>query len=286
MINLFTRRGAVRLAIGCAALVAGFGVAPAEAGRYDELYRAQAIVTGTGEANRAPGLAQSLEDVVVKVSGDPRLIGDPRVAAMGREAEIFTRKFTYRDRLEGIPIHDEQGSYDRPHDLIVDFNRLSVNYALRSLGRTPWTERRPRLAVFLSVERDGKAFLVTADGARDSDMRDSLAAAAAKVGLAAALPAADALAGARLDVRTLPDALFSTLETVATTPDADLPLVGALRWSDTAHGWIADWRLRAQTTTTAWRVSGVSFDDAFRNGMRGAAQVLSGNGQPDSDPES
>ena len=28
--------------------------------------------------------------------------------------------------------------------------------------------------------------------------------------------------------------------------------------------------------------SGVSFDDAFRNALRGAAQVLSGNGQPDS----
>ena len=32
----------------------------------------------------------------------------------------------------------------------------------------------------------------------------------------------------------------------------------------------------------AWRVRGVSFDDAFRNASRGAAQVLSGNGQPDS----
>jgi hypothetical protein len=29
-------------------------------------------------------------------------------------------------------------------------------------------------------------------------------------------------------------------------------------------------------------VRGVSFDDAFRNALRGAAQVLSGNGQPDS----
>ncbi len=29
-----------------------------------------------------------------------------------------------------------------------------------------------------------------------------------------------------------------------------------------------------------WQVRGVSFDEAFRVAMRGAAQVLSGNGQP------
>ncbi|TIW55589.1 MAG: DUF2066 domain-containing protein, partial [Mesorhizobium sp.] len=32
--------------------------------------------------------------------------------------------------------------------------------------------------------------------------------------------------------------------------------------------------------TYRWQVRGVSFDEAFRVAMRGAAQVLSGNGQP------
>ena len=53
-------------------------------------------------------------------------------------------------------------------------------------------------------------------------------------------------------------------------------------WSDEALGWIADWRLTFAGQSYAWRVSGVSFDDAFRNALRGAAQVLSGNGHPDS----
>ncbi|TIT43144.1 MAG: DUF2066 domain-containing protein, partial [Mesorhizobium sp.] len=32
--------------------------------------------------------------------------------------------------------------------------------------------------------------------------------------------------------------------------------------------------------TYSWQVRGVSFDEAFRVAMRGAAQILSGNGQP------
>ena len=52
------------------------------ASRVENLYRAQTIVTGQGEESRAAGFAEALEEVLVKVSGDPRLIGDPRVAEL------------------------------------------------------------------------------------------------------------------------------------------------------------------------------------------------------------
>jgi uncharacterized protein len=51
-------------------------------------------------------------------------------------------------------------------------------------------------------------------------------------------------------------------------------------WSEEALGWVAEWRLAAAGKTYRWQIRGVSFDDAFRNAMAGAAQVLSGHGQP------
>ena len=53
-------------------------------------------------------------------------------------------------------------------------------------------------------------------------------------------------------------------------------------WSDEARR--LDRRMAAGRAgrSYAWQVSGVGFDDAFRNALRGAAQVLSGDGQPDS----
>ena len=51
-------------------------------------------------------------------------------------------------------------------------------------------------------------------------------------------------------------------------------------WSEQALGWIADWRLRAGGESYGWQISGVNFDDAFRSAMAGAAQILSGHGQP------
>jgi hypothetical protein len=62
--------------------------------------------------------------------------------------------------------------------------------------------------------------------------------------------------------------------------DGELPLVGDLRWSDAALGWIANWRLAVNGRGHRWSVSGVNYDEAFRNAVRGAARLLSGNGGP------
>jgi hypothetical protein len=239
----------------------------------DSLYRAQAVVTGRGEANRAIGLALCLEDVLVKVSGDPRLIGDPRVKELAAKAATFASAFRYRDRYSGRPIHDEQGSYDRPHHLTVDFDPVKIDALLKSLGREPWLSQRPRMVVFLDVRpRKGPAFTLVGDsnGEREADMRASLAAAAERVGLPMALPAQAELT--RANQRAAGAALKG---------GDGIALFGNMVWSDEALGWVVDWRMDLEGSAHQWQIRSVGFDDAFRNGVRGAAQVLSGNGRPD-----
>ena len=80
------------------------GAVAAQAARIDDLYRAQVVVSGRGEANRATGFAQCLEDVLVKVSGDPRLIGDPRVDRDRRHR-----------RLDGRGLHLPRPDERRPY---------------------------------------------------------------------------------------------------------------------------------------------------------------------------
>jgi len=61
--------------------------------RLVSLYEARAIVGGRGEANRAAGFALCLQDVLVKLSGDPRLIKDPRALELGAHAGTLFRTF-------------------------------------------------------------------------------------------------------------------------------------------------------------------------------------------------
>ncbi|MEP9370546.1 DUF2066 domain-containing protein [Mesorhizobium sp. KR1-2] len=269
---------------GLACLVAL--LAPAATGcgaAADELYQAKAVVSGQGEERRALGFALCLKDVVAKVSGDARLTDDPRMAEPASKAASFVTGFSYRDRLSGKPLHDEQGSYDRPHDLTCDFDRHRIDALLETLGHRPWPEPRPRILLLVDIkDRQGKAFMLANDSAdaRDQDMSGALAAASERFALLFRLPAQALLAKAVVDEMVQGKADPADLERVANAAGAEKVVAGTLLWSDQALGWVSEWRLSVQGKSYRWQARGVGFDDAFRNVVSGAAQILSGNGQP------
>lgn len=244
----------------------------------DDLYRAQAVVTGKGEKNRQPGFRECLDGALVRVSGDQRLLARPELPALRDKAGELIASFDYRDRLEGVPIHDEQGSNDRPHDLTCHFDRAKFDAMLGSLGSRPWLAERPIVVVFLSVERDGKRFVLASDGDENPDMGESFAAGAKPLAMRLLLPPKALFM--ELAAGALPEHNLTSLETGAKQAGGDLPLAGRLTWSDADLGWVADWHIAFEDKTYDWQVRGVSFDEAFRVAMRGVAQVLSGNGQP------
>ena len=246
----------------------------------DDLYEARTIVTGEREETRIPGIAECLKDVLVKVSGDPRLIGDPRVGELSGHVADHVRDYRYHDRMEGIPIHDEQGSRDRPYDLTVDFKPGDIDAVLRTLGLKPWGTARPRLAMFVAVRLGDTVYVLASDGNFGKDQRDSLAAASWQMGVPIALPSEAALARGGVNVESLPKLDLVKLDGVASAAGGDLALSGDLFWEKGRAGWLAHWRLRSGGTTYRWQIRDVNFDDAFRSAMRGAAQILSGNGAP------
>jgi len=246
----------------------------------DHLYRAQAIVTGQGEANRMVGFASCLEDVLIKVSGALKLAGDRRLVSYKAKAKDFVKAYDYHDQMSGTPKRDEQGTRDRPYDLIVDFDEAKIDQLLSGLGLKPWTARRPSLGVFVAMEQGARQYIVTADAKQSDLQRDSLAAAATKRGMAIVLPDAGALEKADLSAAQLTATPSSKLAAVTTGQGSDVVLVGHLTWSDKELGWITDWQMDFQGGPHRWQMRGVTFDEAFRRGLGGAAQILSGNGDP------
>lgn len=243
-----------------------------------DLYQCRAFVTGQGEAERARGFGLCLEAVLVKVSGDPHLQGDPRLAAMKRAAAGFVGSFSYHDRMAGLPLHDEQGTRDRPFDLTVAFDPPKIDAALRALGLAPWPAPRPVLAVFLGVRDARRAYVLTEDGERGLGERLSLRDAAAQRGIRLVLPKAQLAAEKQLTYAGLAAASASRRNTLAGAIGGDAGLAGSLVWNEAALGWTARWCLAWQGRDYRWRISGVSFDDAFRDALDHAMAILSGHG--------
>jgi uncharacterized protein len=273
-------RGANRVIAGIflAALLTWCAVAMAAAGT--DLYRTKVTVTGQGEANRMTGFAAGLEDVLIKASGAQNLSGDRRLAAYKAKAKDYVRSFSYRDQFFGKPIRDEQGTRDRPFDLTVEFEEGKIDDLLKALGLKPWLSDRPRLAVFVEMEQGAKNYIVTTDGPQSDLQRDALLAAADKRGMNIVLPSTAALAKSNITGAELRTPSFPALAPVATELGGEVVLVGRLVWDDRDLGWATQWQMDWRGQTHRWQIRGVTFDETFRRGIGGAAQILSGNGDP------
>lgn len=245
-----------------------------------DLYQTKVTVTGQGETNRITGFAAALEDVLIKASGVEKLNGDPRLAAYTSNAKDFVRSFSYRDQFFGKPIRDEQGTRDRPFDLTVNFEEGRIDDLLKTLGLRPWLAHRPRLAVFVAMEQGTKNYVVTTDSSQSDLQRDALLAAADKRGMEIVLPDAAVLAKSNITGAELTTPSFPALPPIATALGGEVVLVGRLAWDDRDLGWATQWQMDWGGRTHRWQLRGLTFDETFRQGIGGAAQILSGQGDP------
>src|SRR6267378_1494177 len=162
---------------------------PAHAGDIGALYQAYAIVTGTDMRQRPWGFAQCLREVLVKVSGEPRLKDDPRVVELAAHADRLVASFDYVDMMAGIPKKDDQGSYDRPHKLTVHFDPVKIDSMLAELGQQPWHGERPVVVPMLLVQgRKPPAYVLSAEVPAGEEQRGSFANAAGEFGMNVRMP--------------------------------------------------------------------------------------------------
>jgi hypothetical protein len=246
----------------------------------DNLYRAKTTVTGQGEANRIIGFARCLEDVLIKVSGALKLAADARLEPYKAKAGDFVSAYDYHDQMAGTPNRDEQGTRDRPYDLMVDFDPAKIDDILAKLGLKPWPLPRPRLGVLIEMEQGPRQFIVTSDAKQSDLQRDSLSAAASKRGMAVVLPTVAALEKSNVTAAALMTLSSATVSPVVAGEGADVVLRGHLTWSEQDLGWINQWQMDFRGKSHGWQFRGVTFDEAFRRALGGAAQTLSGNGEP------
>jgi uncharacterized protein len=237
------------------------------------LYQATAIVTGTDLRQRPLGFAETLTEVLVKVSANPTLADNPKVADLAQHAEGFVSSFTYVDPAAWRLHKDDQGTYDRSYELTVHFDPARIDDALTALGTPPWRDQRPLLTPIVIVRRNETPFLLSAATPRGSEMREAVARLAAQYGFGVHFPTDDDFAAWGITLFGFPAPLG------ASDPN-QLRITGSLNWDVHAFGWVGTWNVRVNQTDHQWQISGVGFDQAFASMIRGSVLLLRGLGTP------
>jgi hypothetical protein len=242
------------------------------------IYQATIITTGSDTRFRRTGFEQALREVLVKATGESRLAKDPRVDALMPRADRLVAFFSYRDQMEGIHHHDDQGTYDRPFDLTVQFDWLSINAALGELGEKPWLGPRPTIVPVILVRGHERPFdqqyMISDEEPAAVGQRDALSYCAQRYGLGLRVPsAADLLAW-----NFQPNEIDKPIGSLG--PDKFV-VVGTLDFRLSTYGWVGVWKATWGGIVYSWGISGVSFDKAFDNLVAGVARIASAHGPPD-----
>jgi hypothetical protein len=240
---------------------------PVPAAQGPDLYSAKILVTGTGEPERTRGLRDGLAEVVVKLTGDARLSGDRRLEGVLHDPHRWVERFDYEDRLKGIPIHDEQGSRERPYFLHMRFDPVRLDPELQRVGRPKW-EDRPAIKVLLGIRTKVGTYVLGQSGPQGYGERTALLGAAERRGLVVTLPES---AAASVSFEDIAAGNLHAFER-GTDPKSAL-LSGTLTIAESGY-WDIAWRLSYRGRARSWSEAGVTFDVAFLNGLDKAALLL------------
>lgn len=235
-----------------------------------DLYRAETIVTGTGETERLRGFRIGAEEAVIKLTGNAKLAGSSRIAPILDGAAELVAEHSYEDRMKGIPIHDEQGTRDRPHYLRMRFDPAKMDAALAAAGLTRWTGKRPVVAVWLGIREARGRYVLLADGPEGYGQREVLKDASKRRGVPIVLPPKGQTA---VTYETIDKSLYYALQQESDKLGATAVLYGTLDF-DGSVAWNTRWTMAGQRAYAKWRMQGVSFDVALKSAIEKTAAAF------------
>lgn len=228
-----------------------------------ELYKAETIVTGTVEPERSRGFAAGALQVLVKLTGQPELVGAPGAATLQKQAPEMVATFSYEDRMKDIPVHDEQGTRERPHFLRIRFDRQKFDRALAEAGFEKWDGKRPTVGVWLGIRDARSAYILSRNSEGGYAQRLVLDEASKLRAIPIILPDDTQTAISFADIET---GKHKVIEAYAFEHGADAVLYGLLEFDGDAY-WNCFWSLYGKDVERQWRLLGVTFDHALKDGI-------------------
>lgn len=150
--------------------------APTKAVEMNNLYDAAVVVADQSDAARAKGELQALQEVLIRVSGNPQVASNALVKAQLARAGEFVVQFGYSQAKEG-------------QQLALRFDPALVDRLLRQANEPVWGLRRPLVLLWWVDERNGSRQLMGESTA--AEQWQQLAAAANRRGLPLMMPLMD-----------------------------------------------------------------------------------------------
>lgn len=127
---------------------------PVHAVKVSGLYQATISVSDESVSKRRIALKQALGKVLVKVTGDRNIKKSMSASLLFERSERFVQQYRYHQAT------NKWGQKKGTSELWVQFDKNTLNEALKTYGVTIWGKERPSILVWIVYQKDENRFFV------------------------------------------------------------------------------------------------------------------------------
>jgi hypothetical protein len=256
----------MRATIKTVAMIAMLMVLPLH-GQAQDLYTAEAPVGDEASETRNAKLSELLAEVLVRVSGNTAIGGQPAAREVLDAAPSLVQQFRYRTVGEGERLQ---------RVLWARFDQAAVDRMMRERGLPVWGQR-PDVLLWLGTERRGQRVLFNLESAPEA--RDAALARAAQRGMPLQLPLMDLEDQSALQPADLWADFVPGIRTASARYLSDVVLVGRL--SARADGtWQGSWSLLLGDERQTFLTSAMPLDKGLAFAIDQAQNLLAARFAP------
>ncbi len=157
----------------------------------EDLYTATVVVSDQGTAAYRRGLQRALEEVLIKLSADPDIIGQAAARSLLLQAESLMQSYHYRTVPPAPETESASAGPEAPGFLLeASFQESALTRALQSNGVPSWGRQRPLLLLWV-VQADRNGNKVIRNAETDSPFLSELEQQLRRLGLPFLFPLLD-----------------------------------------------------------------------------------------------
>ena len=229
-----------------------------------DLYVVQVPVENQDREVRLEALKQAFEEVLVRVTGDGSVAGNPEAEALLRMAPSFVQRFRYL-RPEA-PQQEEAPAWM----LRVVFDGRRIERALSERGLPVWGRDRPAVLAWVAVLDGGRRYLIGEQSHEPE--REVLRDEARRRGVPLMFPLLDLQDQRQVRIADLVGGFEEPIDAASQRYASDAVLIGTVRRAGAA--WLGRWRLREGDETARFESTADTLEGVLRQGIDGAASWL------------
>ena len=238
---------------------------------FDVALALESIDFYTGEALVTPGksesslVRQALQNVLLKLTGDPNIANDQRTADIYAQQDTLVISVLYRDERAPDNLFAEPDRY-----LLATFNVQRLQTVMRDVGLEQWSLERPETLVWLALEEPDTRVRRMRE-TDDSLLSYAIQTTAKRRALPVVLPIQDQTDYALVDAQKVWAGDLGDIALAAERYDADQTLMGAASMIN--NEWQVRWRLLSNNGLETFTTQANQLTDALTNGINRTATI-------------